>query len=78
MKFICNSEKGMEINVSNYTSIALSEANHIDELQSDGLVHLRVDYKVSGIGSGSCGHPLNPKYQLNEKQIDFKFAVMPC
>ncbi|MBO5231125.1 MAG: glycoside hydrolase family 2 [Clostridia bacterium] len=78
MKFICNSEKGMEINVSNYTSIALSKANHIDELQSDGLVHLRVDYKVSGIGSGSCGHPLNPKYQLNEKQIDFKFAVMPC
>ena len=67
----------MEVNVSDYTSLALTKANHIDELESDGLVHLRIDYKVSGIGSGSCGHPLNPRYQLKEKEIDFAFSFEP-
>ncbi len=70
------SEK-MEINVSKYSSAALSAAEHINELKEDGFIHLRIDYKVSGIGSGSCGPQLDEKYRLDEKQIEFTYSVEP-
>ena len=66
-----------EINVSNYSTKALTDAEHTDELQADGMVHLRIDYKVSGLGSNSCGPQLEEKYRLNEKQIHFAFAMRP-
>ena len=71
------SVKGFEFNVSNYSVSALYKANHTDELAKDGKIHLRVDYKVSGIGSNSCGPKLMEKYQLREKDIDFSFTIKP-
>ena len=71
------SEEGMEINVSNYSTDTLYKAEHTDELQKDGKIHLRIDYKVSGIGSHSCGPALLEKYRLEEKQIAFTFTVRP-
>lgn len=67
----------MEINVSKYSSHDLTKAMHINELKADGFVHLRVDYKVSGIGSGSCGPQLDEKHRLSEKEIDFSYSVQP-
>lgn len=64
-----------EFNVSNYSTDALYKANHTDELVSDGSVHLRIDYKVSGIGSGSCGPQLDEIYRLSEKEINFSFTI---
>ena len=66
---------GFEFNVSNYSTDALYKANHTDELVSDGSVHLRIDYKVSGIGSGSCGPQLDEIYRLSEKEINFSFTI---
>ena len=66
-----------EINVSNYSTNAIEIANHTDELKSDGLVHLRVDYKVSGIGSQSCGPKIQDKYRLTEKEISFVLRISP-
>ena len=37
--------------------------------------HVRVDYKVSGIGSGSCGPALLEQYRLSEKEIHFQFTM---
>ncbi len=71
------SENGMEINVSNYSTNALYKAEHTDELRKDGNVHLRVDYKVSGIGSNSCGPALADEYRLAEKEIVFSFMMRP-
>ena len=45
------------------------------ELVSDGNIHLRVDYKAYGIGSGSCGPALIEKYQFSEKEIEFCFFI---
>jgi len=75
MEFLC--EKGMEINVSEYTAAALEKAEHTDELVKDGRIHLRTDYKVSGIGSNSCGPMLDEPYRLKEKDIEFSFSVSP-
>ena len=69
------SETGFEINVSKYSTEAIYKANHTDELVEDGKVHLRIDYKDSGLGSASCGPKLLEKYRLDEKEIEFKFSV---
>lgn len=68
-------ENVFEINVSHYTAHDLAAATHIDELKSDGNVHIRIDYKNSGMGSNSCGPEILEKYTLNEKKIDFVFSI---
>ena len=73
LKFETNDE--FEFNVSKYSAAMLNKAEHTDELKTDGKVHLRIDYKVSGIGSNSCGPSLNTIYQLNDKKIYFCFSV---
>ena len=55
----------------------LDRAEHTDELVEDGKVHLRVDYKMSGIGSHSCGPALSKKYRLDEKEIIFEYSMKP-
>ena len=66
-----------ECNVSKYSTAALAAANHTDELVADGRIHVRVDYKDSGIGSNSCGPQLHPKYCLAEKDVQFSVAFKP-
>jgi len=66
-----------EFNASKYSASALTRAEHTDELVADGLTHLRIDYKNSGIGSNSCGPNLLEKYRLDEKEIIFNFSFNP-
>lgn len=74
-KMMFSSDKDFECNVSEYSTEALERAKHTDELFSDGAIHLRIDYKNSGVGSNSCGPELDPKYRLSEKDIDFSFTM---
>ncbi|MBR5473475.1 MAG: glycoside hydrolase family 2 [Clostridia bacterium] len=74
---MCIESDNFEFNVSSYSSAALTKAEHIDELNKDGKTHLRIDYKVSGIGSNSCGPQLAEKYRVNEKKINFNFTIKP-
>lgn len=71
-------ETPFECNVSNYSVDALFRAGHTDELVEDGMVHLRIDYRMSGIGSNSCGPELARKCRLEEKEVSFRFSVRPC
>ncbi len=71
------SAREMEIQVSNISTAALTKAEHTDELVPDGNTHLRIDYKVSGLGSNSCGPDLERKYRLEEKEISFHFTIAP-
>ena len=64
-----------EINVSQYSTKELFRKAHAAELRKDGKTHVRVDYKDSGIGSGSCGPQLMEKYQLNESDIHFELIL---
>ena len=72
------SQTGFECNVSKYTIDTLRKATHTNELTQDGKIYLRVDYKVSGLGSHSCGPELLEKYRLSEKKIVFDFTIKPC
>ncbi|MEG1981734.1 MAG: glycoside hydrolase family 2 TIM barrel-domain containing protein [Clostridia bacterium] len=64
-----------EFNVSNFTSEMLTHAMHTNELIEDKNTIVRVDYKVSGIGSNSCGPELINEYRVNEKTVDFEFTI---
>jgi len=48
---------------------------HNFELKKDTFTNVRIDYKVSGIGSGSCGPQLMEKYQLKDKHIEFSYTI---
>ena len=74
---MCFESDNFECNVSSYSSQNLTKAEHIDELVKDGKTHLRIDYKVSGIGSNSCGPQLAEKYRVCEKKINFNFTIKP-
>lgn len=71
------SKEGMEIQVSKYSTATLFRAEHTDELTEDGNVHIRIDYKASGLGSNSCGPDLAEQYRLDEKEIEFQFSLRP-
>lgn len=71
------SDTGLECNVSQYSTEQLTAAEHTDELTADGNTHVRVDYRVSGLGSNSCGPSLTERYRLDEKEIHFGFTVEP-
>lgn len=73
LKFIADNP--FECNVSKYTSEALYKAMHINEIESDGTTHVRIDYKNSGIGSHSCGPELMEQYRLYGDDIKFKFTI---
>ena len=73
MKFEADSE--FEFNVSEYSTAVLTKAEHTDELVKDGKTHLRIDYKVTGVGSAARGPGLPDVYKLNDKEIDFAFSI---
>ena len=71
------SDKPFCINLSNYSTEGIFAAKHTDELISNNLINLRIDYKVSGLGSNSCGPELAQKHRLDEKHIEFNFSFKP-
>lgn len=64
-------DQPFEFQVSKYSKEMLTSAEHTNELKESEHLHVRVDYKVSGIGSNSCGPALKEEYQLAEKEFDF-------
>ena len=66
------SSEPFSFNASYYTVDELERARHNYELKPSGNLEVHLDYKMSGIGSGSCGPQLMAKYQLSERNIEWK------
>ena len=64
-----------EFSVLPYTADELTKAMHTDELPASEKTVVRVDYKVSGIGSNSCGPRLLEKYRLDDEKIVWEFFI---
>ncbi len=60
---------------SNYTQEELTAKAHNYELEKTEATVLCLDYKMSGIGSNSCGPALSEKYQLKEEDISFTVTL---
>lgn len=71
------SPEPFSFNASHYTPLDLTNAAHNHELKrrKETIVHL--DYKMSGVGSNSCGPELLDQYRLNEKQFRFELVIKP-
>lgn len=71
---------GMEdfsFNVSHYTPEDITNASHPYKLIRRDETIINLDYKVSGVGSNSCGPELLPQYRLSESDINFKLRIKP-
>ncbi len=75
--FSFTSKQGFSANVSQYTTEELEKKAHGYELEPAAFTQLRLDYKVSGLGSNSCGPELSSAYQLKQEQVVFSFTLRP-
>lgn len=65
------------VNISNYTQEELTNKKHDYELTPADETIMCLDYKMSGVGSNSCGPVLLEKYQLKEEKFSFTFGLAP-
>lgn len=72
-----SSETPFSMNVSPYTQEELKRKKHNWELEKSGETVFCVDYKMSGVGSNSCGPELLPQYRLDEEEFSFSFTLLP-
>ncbi|MFC4303799.1 glycoside hydrolase family 2 TIM barrel-domain containing protein [Cohnella boryungensis] len=71
--------ESFSFNAAHFTPEVLTEAKHDWELarkkREETIVHL--DYKMSGVGSNSCGPELAERYRLSEKKFRFELSLLP-
>lgn len=70
------SAQPFSFNASEYTQEELTEKKHAYELQKCGETVFCLDYKMSGVGSNSCGPQLLPQYRLAEEHFNFTFDLI--
>lgn len=58
-----------------FTQEELASRKHNFELQEADRTVLCLDYKMSGIGSQSCGPELKKEYQLTDERMNYQFTL---
>ncbi|GLX70819.1 beta-galactosidase [Paenibacillus glycanilyticus] len=69
--------RAFSFNASQYTPEELTEKSHSHLLRKSGKTIVHVDYKMSGVGSNSCGPELLQQYRLDEKSFTFDIHIIP-
>lgn len=63
------SQQPFPFQISLYTQEELREKKHNFELEESPYTILCVDYKTSGIGSGSCGYAPETEYRMEKEKF---------
>lgn len=71
-------ESTFVLNASQYSIEQIDKAKHQNDLGSPYATHVRIDYKVSGTGSSSCGPWVRECFRITEKDIKFSFNILPA
>ncbi|RXZ82892.1 DUF4981 domain-containing protein [Paenibacillaceae bacterium] len=84
---IASNEQGMGLrfegaqpfsfHASHYTAEELANASHSHLLKKSKETIVHLDYRMSGIGSNSCGPELAEQYRLQETSIHFELTIKP-
>ncbi|OOF39927.1 beta-galactosidase [Rodentibacter mrazii] len=74
-KIFITAVQPFSFSISPYSQEELATKAHNDELLEDTSTVLCIDYKMSGIGSNSCGPNLKSQYRLNELQWHCRFDL---
>ena len=77
-EFFVTGKAPFSFNASNYTQEELEAKRHNYELVKSEDTVLCLDYKMSGIGSASCGPDLAKAYQLQEEEIELQLKFQFC
>ena len=75
LKFISAGEFSFQ--ASHYSLEDLTASGHVHELTRRKETFVHVDYKMSGVGSNSCGPELLPQYRLSETDFEFNLRIRP-
>jgi len=75
--FLILADSVFEFSALHFSADDLTKATHTCDLKPKDETFLRIDYKVSGIGTGSCGPYTFEKYKLTDKKIKYGFRVAP-
>lgn len=70
-------EKELSVNASHFSQEQLTDKKHNWELIPEDRTVLCIDYRMSGIGSASCGPDINEDFCLHEKAFSLKFWFEP-
>ena len=73
--FTVQSHAPFSMNVSPYSQEELGSKKHQYDLEKSGSTILCVDYKMSGVGSNSCGPALKEQYRLSETEWDWSILL---
>lgn len=68
-------ENGADFSASVYGINDLLAAAHDCDLREGGKTFVQVNYRVSGIGSNSCGPLTEEQYRLSETEFEFAFEL---
>lgn len=72
-----SSPDGFSFQASHYDAHDLTKAAHTNELKPRPQTIVNADYKMSGIGSNSCGPELLEAYRFDEKKFSFALNLEP-
>jgi len=69
--------ENFSFHTSHFTDKELTNTKHDYELSEKEQTFVHIDYKMSGIGSNSCGPELLPQYRVDEKQFQCSVKLYP-
>jgi beta-galactosidase len=64
-------------NAAHYTPQDLTEATHAHKLTKRSETIVNLDYRMSGVGSNSCGPELLEQYRFDDKEFKFELFIKP-
>lgn len=70
------SDEPFSFSVRHTSTESLYRAKHTDEIVFSENTYLHIDYKMSGLGSSSCGPQPREDFRLAEKEIKFSFDII--
>ncbi len=74
---VVNEGENFEFSAIPYSAKELTAAKHNFELKESDKTVFTVNYKVSGVGSNSCGPLLMKKYRFDDEHFIFNVKILP-
>ncbi len=70
-------DRPLNFSAHRFSTDDLEKARHTDELVWRDEIYLNLDYRQHGLGSGSCGPPTLPQYELQPHEFTFAVRMKP-
>lgn len=70
-------DEPMNFSARHYTDCELAKRRHADELEKIPECIFNFDYRVAGVGTGSCGPKTLEKYRVIPEKTRFKIFIRP-